>query len=147
MATTPDRLEKVILRLRERNCRVTPQRIAILKAFLDSNEHPGIEQVYRQVQTRFPTTSLATVYKTVALLKEMGEILEIGFPDGQKRFDGNKPFPHPHIICEHCGVVLDPDTSQVDNLIAEIADNTGFKVTSHQIQLIGTCPSCQKKPF
>lgn len=38
--------------------------------------------------------SLATVYRNIVLIKSLGEILELGFPDGRNRYDGNKPYPH-----------------------------------------------------
>ena len=47
-------------------------------------------------------TSLATAYKTVTLLKEIGEVLELGFGNDSNRHDGNKPYPHPHLICTKC---------------------------------------------
>ena len=75
------RLDEILTKLRQREFRITPQRIAILKAFLQRQDHPGVEQVYEEVKVNFPTTSLATVYKTVNLLKEVGEILEISFAD------------------------------------------------------------------
>ncbi len=111
---TTDRLEQIIAKLRERDFRITPQRIAILKIFLGSVEHPSVEQVYRQVKPDFPTTSLATVYKTVNLLKEVGEILEIGFADGGNRYDGNKPYPHPHLICTRCKTIVDPQIELIE---------------------------------
>ena len=58
-----------------------------------------------------PTTSLATVYKTVALIKELGEVLELAFGDGSNRYDGNKPYPHPHVVCIKCKTIIDPDLS------------------------------------
>ncbi|HKL81940.1 MAG TPA: transcriptional repressor [Desulfobacter sp.] len=38
--------------------------------------------------------SLATVYRNIVLIKSLSEILELGFPDGRNRYDGNKPYPH-----------------------------------------------------
>ena len=73
-----DRLDEILDKLRQSEFRITPQRIAILKAFLYSDEHPSVERVYEQVRINFPTTSLATVYKNIALLKELGEALELG---------------------------------------------------------------------
>ena len=138
-----DRLDEILEKLRRSEFRVTPQRIAILKAFLYSNEHPSVERVYAQVRVNFPTTSLATVYKTVNLLKELGEILEISFADGGNRYDGNKPYPHPHLICTQCQRIIDPEVSQLDNLAAEVAESTGYKIVSHQVEFFGVCPACQ----
>jgi Fur family transcriptional regulator, peroxide stress response regulator len=141
-----DRLNDIITRLRERNCRITPQRVAILKIFLSSLEHPSVEQVYAQVRVNFPTTSLATVYKTVSLLKEIGEILEIGSAEGGNRYDGHKPYPHPHLICTQCKTIIDPAIRSLGQLTAEVAAVSGYRIVSHQIDFFGICPACQKLP-
>jgi len=140
------RLDEILDKLRQREFRITPQRIAILKAFLQSQEHPSVEQVYEKVKVYFPTTSLATVYKTVTLLKELGEILEINFADGRNRYDGNKPFPHPHLVCTHCSRISDPEISLLEQLTAEVADASGYRIDSHQLAFFGVCPTCQKQP-
>ena len=139
-----DRLDEILDKLRQSEFRITPQRIAIIKVFLFSNEHPSVERVYEQVRINFPTTSLATVYKTVNLLKEIGEILEISFADGCNRYDGNKPYPHPHLICTHCKSIIDPEVNQLERLTSEVAKTTGYKIVSHQVEFFGVCPTCQK---
>ena len=146
MMTTPQkRLDDIIVKLRERQCRITPQRVAILKIFLNSSDHPSVEQVYAQVKVNFPTTSLATVYKTVHLLKEIGEILEIGCVGGGNRYDGNKPYPHPHLICTGCKTIMDPDVHLLEQLTAELAKTSGYRIVSHQLDFFGICPACQKR--
>ena len=145
MPESQDRLNDIIDKLRERNFRITPQRVAILKVFLHSNEHPSVERVYEQVRVNFPTTSLATVYKTVHLLKEIGEILEIGFTDGRNRYDGNKPYPHPHLICTRCRTIMDPEVSLLDRMAAEVEQSSGYRILSHQLEFFGICPACQKE--
>jgi Fur family peroxide stress response transcriptional regulator len=141
-----ERLNDILARLRERNCRITPQRVAILKVFLGSLEHPSVEQVYAEVKANFPTTSLATVYKTVNLLKEIGEILEISSADGGSRYDGNKPYPHPHLICTQCKTIIDPDLRSLEQITAEVAAVSGYRIVSHQVDFFGICPACQSKP-
>lgn len=139
------RLDDILNKLRQRQFRITPQRIAILKAFLHTDQHPSVEQVFTQVKADFPTTSLATVYKTVNLLKEIGEILEIGFADGRNRYDGNRPYPHPHLICTRCRSIIDQEVSSLDQMADEVAKATGYRITSHQVELFGICPDCQKQ--
>lgn len=145
MKNPRQRLDDILDILRQRDLRITPQRIAILRAFLNSDQHPSVEQVYGEIRTDFPTISLATVYKTVNLLKELGEILEIGLTDGRNRYDGNKPYPHPHLICTRCNRIIDPEVSLLDQLTTEVAKATGYRIISHQIELFGICPSCQTK--
>lgn len=144
MTTPQQRLDEILNKLRQRDFRITPQRIAILKAFLKSQDHPGVEQVYNDVKVNFPTTSLATVYKTVNLLKDIGEILEISFVGGGNRYDGNRPYPHPHLVCTRCKKITDPEISLLDELTGEVAESTGYRITSHQVELFGLCPACQK---
>ena len=144
MKTPQERLDEILAQLRQRDFRITPQRIAIIRAFLYSDEHPSVEQVYQQVKTTFPTTSLATVYKTVILLKEVGEILEIGFADGRNRYDGKRPYPHPHLVCTQCKRIVDPEVNLLDRLTAEVARTSGYRIVSHQVEFFGICPTCQK---
>lgn len=146
MKNLQDRLNDIITRLRGRNCRITPQRVAILKIFLGSLEHPSVEQVYAQVRVNFPTTSLATVYKTVNLLKELGEILEISSTEGGNRYDGNRPYPHPHLICTQCKTIVDPAVRSLEQLTSEVAAVSGYRIVSHQVDFFGICPACQKLP-
>ncbi len=66
------RLDHMVDVLKENGFRLTPQRIAIVEILANSSEHPGVEQIHREVMKKFSTTSLATVYKTVSLLKDAG---------------------------------------------------------------------------
>lgn len=144
MSKTQNRLNDIIAKLRQSDFRVTPQRIAIIRVLLDSHDHPTIEQVYAKVKTTFPTTSLATVYKTVNLLKEMGEILEVANSQGRNRYDGKNPTPHPHLICTDCKSVTDQDVSLLDRMADELQKITGYISLSHQIEFFGICPNCQE---
>ncbi len=139
------RLETMLSKLKSRNFRLTPQRLAVLEILALSENHPSAEQVYVQVRRRFPTTSLATIYKTLALLKDLGEILELGFADAGARYDGAKPFPHPHIICVKCKKIMDPQLAGLDDIRAEIVDKTGFRIISHRLDFFGVCEECQKQ--
>lgn len=138
-----ERVERILSKVRERNFRLTPQRLAIIRILVESTEHPTVDEVYRKVQAQFPTTSVATVYKTIALLKELNEILELGFPDGSNRYDGNRPYPHPHAICTRCGKILDPEISSVDELSEEMKKKTGYTISFHRLDFFGLCPECQ----
>jgi len=139
-----NRFDKMLSGLKENALRITPQRLAVLKILASSQDHPTVENIYEQVKNEFPTTSLATVYKTVSVLKKMHEVLEIGFPDGSNRYDGKRPYPHPHMICTKCKEILDPDLSSLKELTAEIGKETGYKILYHRLDFFGLCPKCQK---
>ena len=137
------RLQQMVEKLRAREFRVTPQRLAVLEVIAASEDHPSVEMIFGQVRARFPTTSLATVYKTVALLKDLQEVLELGFPDRGNRYGGNKPYPHPHLICTKCGAIMDPDLSILHELTQEVAAETGFQILTHRLDFFGICRRCQ----
>jgi Fur family peroxide stress response transcriptional regulator len=136
------RLNELIAKLQERNYRITPQRRAVLKVLAASDGHPSAEQIYERIKPDFPMTSLATVYKTVTLLKEMGEVLELGFGDGGNRYDGNKPYPHPHLICTECGEICDLEIAALDEVPRHVMQETGYQIVSHRLDFYGICPRC-----
>ena len=145
IAAPSRRLNQMVEKLRERDYRITPQRLAVLKILATSTVHPSVEQVYEQIKIDFPTTSLATVYKTVSLIKEIGEVLELVFSDGSNRYDGNKPYPHPHLVCTRCKKIIDPDLSSLRDMTEELAQETGFRIINHRLDFFGICPDCQNK--
>ena len=144
MANTKKRFDTIIKNLRENNHKLTPQRLAIVNILSRSEGHPNVEMIYEHLQDDFPTMSLATVYRNIMLLKSLGEVLEIGLPDGSNRYDGNKPDPHPHVICVQCKKIIDPDLATLKDMTEEVADETGFKILTHRLDFFGVCDDCQK---
>lgn len=144
MNDTIHRFDQIVRRLQASNHRLTPQRLAVVKILVADQGHPSVETIFEQLRGDFPTMSLATVYRNVILLKSMGEVFEIGFPDGSNRYDGNKPYPHPHVICVRCKRIIDPDLSTLNDLTEEVNQQTGFKILTHRLDFFGVCGDCQK---
>ena len=139
------RIEEMLSKLKSRDFRITPQRLAVLRILASSEGHPTVDEIYKEVKAAFPTTSLATVYKTISLLKELNEVLELGFPDGSNRYDGNNPVPHPHAICMKCKKIMDPELMSIEELSEEMSRKTGYKIFHHRLDFFGLCPDCQQK--
>jgi Fur family transcriptional regulator, peroxide stress response regulator len=136
------RFETIIQKLRGNGHKITPQRLAIVKILAKSEGHPSVEHIHARVKEDFPTMSLATVYKNIILIKSLGEVLELGFPDGSNRYDGNKPTPHPHVICIKCKKIVDPDLDSLDEMQKEVAAETNFKILNHRLDFFGICRDC-----
>jgi len=139
------RQERIVARMRDRGCRITPQRLAIVQAlFTLGPEHPSIEQLYAAVKRDFPTTSQATVYKTVALLKEMGEVHEVRGADEAAHYEVIRQDAHAHAVCRVCGCIVDVDLDCLDDLMTEVASIAEFGSLDRMIKFSGVCRDCAR---
>ena len=142
MADPKKRFDIIIQKLRDHGHKITPQRMEIVKILARSEDHPSVESIHSQIKKDFPTMSLATVYRNIILIKSLGEVLELGFPDGSNRYDGNKPTPHPHVICIKCKKIVDPDLDNLDEMTKEVSLETRFEILHHRLDFYGICSDC-----
>jgi Fur family transcriptional regulator, peroxide stress response regulator len=143
--TNPDvRFNQLIAALKERDFRLTPQRVELVRLIAVSEGHPSASQLYTQIKRQFPTMSHATVYKTLALLKEMNQVLEIDMRD-DSHYDGNRPEPHPHLICIRCNQIIDGEASFDQEFVRKLEETSGYTILRPQISLYGLCPDCKKE--
>ncbi|MCA1792275.1 MAG: Fur family transcriptional regulator [Desulfotignum sp.] len=145
MADHKKRVDIIIGKLRENGHKITPQRMAIVEILARSYGHPSVDDIHDHIKKDFPTMSLATVYRNIVLLKSFNEVLELGFPDGSNRYDGNKPDPHPHVICVKCKKIVDPDLDSLDEMTNEVAEETDFTILHHRLDFFGICSNCMAK--
>lgn len=138
------RFGELIAALKERNFRLTPQRVELVRLIASSERHPSAAQLYARIKRRFPTMSQATVYKTLALLKDMGQVLEIDMHE-DSHYDGNRPQPHPHLICMKCNKIIDAEVSLDKKSIRTLENLSGYTILRPQISLYGLCPDCKKE--
>lgn len=128
--------------LKSRGIRLTPQRQIILQFLKETEDHPTAEQVYQKIGEQFPGISLATVYNTLKMLKELGVIRELSYGDMSSRYDGNDA-DHAHLVCEHCNHVSDIECPPQDALQTAEIVGSGFAIHSYRLEYYGTCAECQ----
>lgn len=131
--------------LREKGFKVTPQRLAIYKVLANTRAHPSAETIFQQLQPLYPTMSLATVYKTVEILREIGLIQVLNAGEDSFRYDADTSM-HPHIRCLQCGKVEDLHDIDATAFISQVADKTPYRLEGQQFYFYGYCPGCQGKP-
>ena len=137
------RVEDLREKLHNSGHRITPQRLCILRALINSNTHPSAEEIYAQVLTVSPTTSLATVYKTLDTLRDMGEVLEIQPGDGRQHYDGVRPGFHPHVICTRCGEIQDVEIAGLSGLPGQAQSASGYEIHAQRVEFYGLCAACR----
>ena len=143
MITNQEKTKQLVARLREHGLRITPQRMAILEILMDSKEHLSAEEIYNQIHDQYPMIGLATVYKTIALLKEMGEITELSFNNQVARYEIHDSPTHPHFICTGCGCIIDLEHKVLDKFPETIAEETGLQIVKTRLVFYGFCQKCQ----
>jgi Fur family peroxide stress response transcriptional regulator len=134
----------IIEALRNKGYKATPQRIAICRFALKSRDHPTAQKIYEEVRKMHPTVSLATVYKTLQVLRELGLVQELSLPQGQTRFDCNMR-PHVNLVCLRCGNITDLDDSAAQDIVKKVATSTEFTVAGQRLDIYGLCQNCSTK--
>ena len=129
----------------EKTLKYSKQREALLRILCGVNTHPTADRLYEEIRKEFPKISLATVYRNLKLLSEMGEIRRLEIPGGPDRFD-HRVHNHCHVKCEKCGRLFDVDMDYISGLENNIRDSHGFDFTGYDIIFRGICPECKEKP-
>ncbi len=141
-------LPELTARCRERGGTLTPQRLAIFEYLARHPAHPTAEEVYRDVLARFPTLSFATVYNTLELLAEMGEVRKVIVDELRRRYDVNTE-PHQHAVCRQCRRIVDIHEDEIGGgerlrrALGQV-DLSGhdFVVEGASVEFAGVCGAC-----
>jgi len=131
--------------LRKRGLRLTPQRLQVARVIAESESHPDVESIFRQVREHVPTVSLDTVYRTMATLVELGLVNRVSVPGGSARYDADIS-PHHHFVCVECGLIGDVHARALEQIdIPHEAARYGI-VQLVKVQFRGICDQCVTKP-
>lgn len=130
----PSRLEKLCI---DRGLKMTEQRRIIARVLSDATDHPDVEQLYRRATELDPRISIATVYRTVRLFEEANILERHDFGDGRARYEELPEAHHDHLIDVESGRVIEFQSSEIENLQRKIAEQLGFKLVDHRLELYG----------
>ncbi len=121
------------------------QRNFIIEEFLRLNTHVSAEDLYSRLKSSEHNPGLATVYRTLNLLKEAGLVDQKQFSDGKAVFEILAPGTHhDHLICVACHKVIEFENDEIETLQEEVAKRYGFRLTHHSLDLFGYCTECWK---
>lgn len=136
--------KKITELLRSNGFKVTPQRLAVYDVLAHTKEHPNAEMIFSSLQDTYPTMSLATVYKTIDILKEIGLVQILNAGEDSFRYDADTS-KHAHVRCVECGRVDDVFGLNTEKFSGEIEKNTRYRLVGQQFYFYGICPDCQKR--
>ncbi|MDP4177516.1 MAG: Fur family transcriptional regulator [Bacillota bacterium] len=144
-----EKIDKLKNNLKEKGYKLTPQRRAIVDIIIrNEGKHLTAEELYDLVKVDCPEIGLATVYRTVQMLEEIGIICRLELDDGCNRYElvhEEENHRHHHLICTECGKLIEVEDDLLDLLEHNIEEKYGFKVKNHSVKFYGICKECSQK--
>jgi Fur family transcriptional regulator, stress-responsive regulator len=137
VAAAPDPTEL----LRESGLRVTPQRIAVLRAVSDQ-PHTTADDVAATVKTQIGSISVQAVYDALAALTDKGLLRRIDPAGSPARYENRVGDNHHHLICRGCGRMVDVDCAVGEAPCLTAAEDFGFEIDEAEVIYWGRCPEC-----
>ncbi len=124
---------------------LTNQRLLLLELLRDTEGHVDAKELYRRASARDDSISMATVYRTLNLFKEIGLIDEMRLGKIRCYYEVKQSPQHQHLICQGCGKVMELHNPYFQKLVKAIQREHKFKVTKAELYLEGYCPECEEK--
>ena len=134
--------QPLIQALDEAGVRVTEPRRAVARLVADQVGHFTANDLVRAARRRRLEVGRATVFRALDLFTELSLVERLDLPDGGHAYVACDPDHHHHVVCSSCGRSVDAADSGIAEVVAKIAERTGFAIASHRLELFGLCPGC-----
>lgn len=126
---------KMLNALRAAGVRMTSQRAVLLGLLAEAQDHPDAAELHRRAQAADGAISLATVYRTLAVLERAGVVQRHSFEGDSARFESAEEPHHDHIVDLDTGRIVEFQSDKIEQLQQEIAAELGFEVVHHRLEL------------
>ncbi len=133
--------EKLKNELKNKNIRLSHQRLKVLEYMSTHKTHPTVDMIYNDLQKEVPTLSKTTIYNTLDTLKNAGLVKVVTIEDNEVRYD-SRTHEHGHFKCVSCEEIFDFDI-KFDSFATKGLDN--FKINNKDVYFKGICPDCSTK--
>lgn len=133
-------MSKMLEKCAEAGLKMTEQRRAILKILEESEDHPSVETVCERARKLDSSISVATVYRTLGLLSELGLVLKHDFKDTSARFEvvpNGEHDHHHHLVDTETGDVVEFVNDEIERLMHKIAADLGYEMVDHTFEIFG----------
>lgn len=132
--------DEITNKLSLKGLRVTPQRMAILEAIVNLDNHPSADNIIEYIKINYPNISVGTVYKVLDSFVENKLLTKVKTAGGTMRFDPLQT-EHHHLYCEESDKIEDYKNEKLDDLInSYFKENkiTNFSIQNIQLHISGT---------
>ena len=134
----------IVSKLSEQGYRLTPQRMMVLSAIENSDNHISAEEIYAQVVAKYPHVNISTVYRTLELLKRLGLVTETDLGGGRVRYHPADKGHHHHLVCQECGRIIDLDESVLSSVKSRLLREYKFSADLRHLAIFGRCAKCSQ---
>ena len=132
--------------LKSNGLKVTLPRLKVLEIFEHSpHSHLSADEVYRKLVDGGSDIGIATVYRILMQFADAGMLRKSSFDGDRAVFELEHGHHHDHLVCVHCGKVVEffnPLIEEQQNLVAQ---SHGFKLLEHTMALYGVCDNIECK--
>ena len=134
----------IVSRLSKQGYRLTPQRLMVLSAIENSDDHISAEEIYVQVVAKYPHVNISTVYRTMELLKHLGLVTETDLGEGRVRYHSAEKGHHHHLVCQECGAIIDLNETVLASVKDILLREYKFMADLRHLAIFGRCVNCSK---
>jgi len=132
--------------IRSAGLKVTLPRVKILEMLESTRRrHLSAEDIYKALLESGEEIGLATVYRVLTQFEAAGLVSRLNFEGGHAVFEVNQGEHHDHILCLRCGRVDEFVDTIIEQRQKAIADDYGYEITDHALNLYGVCPDCRRE--
>ena len=140
-----ERFDQVEQLLSRSNLRLTAERRLIVRRAV-SFLHFTAEELVKDVRKADPTVARATVYRTLALLQDVGVVEKHDFHYGPPNYEVTfAKAHHDHLMCVSCGEIIEFQEPRVEVLQDEVVRRYHYQLLTHTHKLYGLCKACRQK--
>jgi Fur family transcriptional regulator, ferric uptake regulator len=121
--------------LKSNGFRLTAPRRVILQVLAEMIDHPDVDELHKRVSEIDPEIGIATVYRTVKMLDDLGILERHTFADGRTRYETIDNEHHDHMVNVTTGEIIEFRSDEIERLQEEVARKHGFRIVSHRFEL------------
>lgn len=119
----------------EKGLKMTGQRKIIAQIIARSNNHPDVDEIYREASAIDPKIGIATIYRTLRMFEEAGIVDRHDFRDGRARYEEASEQHHDHLIDIKNGDIIEFHNEEIEKLQEEVARKLGYQLVDHRLEL------------
>lgn len=136
-------LDRLRTSIRKNGLKNSKQREEIISVLYKSGTHLSPEEIASEIKTKDKTTSISSIYRILSFLEKENFITALEADKSGRRYEIAAKDHHDHIICLHCGDIIEFVDPEIEKRQIKVASEHHAKLISHNMKLFVICQKCQ----